>query len=147
MTFREYVILSNIVSTKNQKSLIDLDKVDLSEDKEAGELMSQYVEMLKEKMERRALAQDERTFNLTGIKEEDEYLYDSLAGTYVYENQFERKELQEKIAELTSLSLDQIKNIAKNSLSGHIVLEFTDEDREELVKHITQQDQEPEQDR
>ena len=60
-------------------------------------------------------------------------MFDSVAGVYIYENQFERKELQEDIAELTGLSMMKVKEIAKASVQ---VKEITKEEKSKFAKMI-----------
>ena len=135
MTFRNYIIRYNMFEGLSGENYIDMDKVDFYEEKEASLLMDKYVEMLREKIRRKNIADCEETFVLTGMSEDEKYMYDSLAGTYIYENQYERKEIQSTIAELTGLSMKQVKLIALRNLGD--IQDATKEEKKAVAKILT----------
>ncbi len=134
MTFREYIINYNSYEGQNEDKMIDMHKIDLSEEKELAVLMDKYVEMLREKIRRKRIARDEETFVLSGTNQEERYMYDSIAGVYIYENQFERKEIQSEIAELTGLSREQVEKIALRSFGR---ISTTEEEKREVAKLLS----------
>ena len=97
MRFSDYIINYNSQFGLNETKTIALNDVDLSEDEFVGKLMGFYLNMLKEKVERKQILEDDETFELSGMSEDERYMFDSLAGTYIYENQYDRKQLQEEI--------------------------------------------------
>ena len=134
MTFREYIINYNSFEGQNEDKMIDMHKIDLSEEKELAVLMDKYVEMLREKIRRKRIARDEETFILSGTNQEERYMYDSIAGVYIYENQFERKEIQSEIAELTGLSREQVEKRALRSFGR---ISTTEEEKREVAKLLS----------
>ena len=142
MSFREYIINYNSQFEQDGTKMIDLKNVDLSEDELVSKYMDFYIEMVKEKIQRKQVARKQETFEMSGMSEEEKYLFDSLAGTYIYENQFKRKELREDIAELTGLSISQIDAIAYSNIGA--IEELTKEEQREIAKYIsTKEEQEP----
>jgi len=139
--FTEYLIKANTAFHKENKKTISINDVDLSEENNAGMLMGFYIEMIKEKLIRKSAYKDEKTFELSGMSEDEKYIYESIAGTYVYENQFDRKEIRETIAELTSLSLDEVEKIAMANLGEDFKAVVTDKDREDVLKYVKQEDE------
>ena len=137
MKFSDYIIKYNMQFGLDEEKIIALNEVDLSADEAAGLLMDWYVEMLQEKIERKQALRNEEAFQLSGMDKEAKYVFDSLAGLYIYENQHDRKELQEDIAELTSLSMNQVKDIAMASLN---VKETTKEEKTKLAKFIIEEE-------
>ena len=135
MKFSDYVIKYNMQFGQDEENLIALNEVDLSADTAAGLLMDWYVEMLQEKIERKQALRNEEAFQLSGMDRDAKYVFDSLAGLYIYENQHDRKEIQEDIAELTSLSMKQVKDIAMASVN---VKESTKEEKSRLAKLVVE---------
>jgi len=140
MRFSDYLIKYNSQFGLEDEKTISLNKVDLSEDALVGGLMDIYISMLKEKIQRKKVARNEETFELSGMSESERYMFDSLAGLYIYENQFDRKELQEEIAEATGLSMAIIEDIAVASLGE--IKETTKEEKEKVAKIIINEEQE-----
>ena len=133
MKFSDYIIKYNMQFGLELEKTIALNEVDLSADEAAGLLMDSYVKMLEEKIERKQALRSDEAFEMSGMEEDEKYMFDSVAGVYIYENQFERKELQEDIAELTGLSMMKVKEIAKASVQ---VKEITKEEKSKLAKMI-----------
>ena len=133
MKFSDYIIKYNMQFGLELEKTIALNEVDLSADEAAGLLMDSYVKMLEEQIERKQALRSDEAFEMSGMEEDEKYMFDSVAGVYIYENQFERKELQEDIAELTGLSMMKVKEIAKASVQ---VKEITKEEKSKLAKMI-----------
>ena len=137
MKFSDYIIKYNMQFGLDDEKTIALNEVDLSADEAVGLLMDTYVQMLQEKVERKQALRNQEAFEMSGLSKDEKHVFDSLAGVYIYENQFERKELQEDIAELTSLSMKQVKDIAMASVN---VKESTKEEKTKLAKFIIEEE-------
>jgi len=134
MNFSDYIIKYNSQSRLDEAKMIDLSDVDLTEDGFAGKLMGFYIDMLKEKIERKKILRSEETFELSGMNENEKYMFDSLAGVYIYENQFHRKHIQEEIAERVSLSMAKVKEIAMANIGE--IQEATLEEKSKMAKLV-----------
>ena len=134
MKFSDYIIKYNMQFGLDDEKTIALNEVDLSADESAGLLMDAYVQMLEEKVERKQALRNQEAFELSGMSQDEKHIFDSVAGVYIYENQFERKELQEDIAELVSLSMMQVKEIAMASVQTK---QPTKEEKSKLAKLLS----------
>lgn len=140
MNLNEYIIRYNSHFGQEEKYMIDLKNVDLSESEFVGKLMDCYVLMLKEKLSRKKIARSNEAFEMSGMSEEERYMFDSLAGTYIYENQFHRKQLQEDIAELSGLTMKQVEELALLTIGE--IEELSQEEKANIAKLLSTKDEE-----
>ena len=140
MRFSDYIINYNSQFGLNETKMIALNDVDLSEDEFIGKLMGFYLNMLKEKVERKQFLEDDETFELSGMSEDEKYIFESLLSVYVYENQYNRKQLQEDIAELSGLAMKQVEEIALANIGE--IKDLTQEEKVNIAKLLTTKDEE-----
>ena len=141
MNFIDYIRLYNAQEGLEEKDIIVEDEIDYSEEIYLCELMQQYISMVKEKYERKEIARSNETFELTGMSEDDRFFFDSVAGAYIYANQYDRKEIEQEISELSGVTRTQIQKIAKLCIGK--IKESSTEEKSKVAKMLISDEAEP----